>query len=172
MPLSYDTQVELLFPPALFEDRVSAPILAGLGIGLEAKGNKVLLFTDSRTVAAFNATTDEVKDIFRNSGFGLVPYGWKKQERVDFLLGAFHKIAQQHASDEKALHYAVFDLMRFVHEGLLGRLHPNPFSPPPQAPPPQRFDIAEALRVLKSPEQMNKLKAPDHLKVARSFGRR
>jgi hypothetical protein len=156
MALNYDTNVELLFPSAVFEDAVCAPILDRVGIHMEHAGNKVLLFTDPRTVAALNAANEGVKEAFRKSGVGLVVYGWSQQEKAAFLIRALRKIAEEYGSNQSALRLAVFDLMRFIHDGVMGqRDDPNPFAAPLPVPP-EEFDFAAALRVMTSPEQMNK----------------
>lgn len=156
MALNYDTEVELLFPPALFEDAVCASILERVGIHREQAGNKVLLFTDPRTVAALNAANDDVKEAFRKSGVGLVVFGWSQPERAAFLIRALRKIAEEYASNESALRLAVFDLMRFVHNGVMGqRDDPNPFAAPLPVPT-EEFDLAAALQVMCAPEQLNK----------------
>ncbi len=171
MALSYDTQVELLFPPALFQDSTCAPILQRLGLSLEAKGNKILLFTDPRTVAALNAADESVKEAFRSSGIGLVLYGWNPQGRADFLLSRLREFAAQYA--DEALRLAVFDLLHFVQNGMMGKLNPNPFAAQlPTAIPSEKFDVVAALQAMTSPEQIDKPKAPDHLRASRTFGRR
>ena len=171
MALSYDTQVELLFPPVLFQDSTCAPILQRLGISLEARGNKILLFTDPHTVAALNAADENVKEAFRSSGIGLVLYGWNLRGRADFLLGRLREFSAKYA--DEALSLAVFDLLRFVQHGMMGKLDPNPFAAQlPASTPSEKFDIVAALQAMTSPEQMNKPKAPDHLRASRAFGRR
>lgn len=172
MALNYDTQVELLFPNALFQDATCAPILNRVGIPMEAKGNKILLFTDPHTVAALNAANEEVKEVFRKSGFGLVLYGWNPQSRSDFLLRQMYDISAKRY-DEEALSRAVFDLLHFVHNGMLGKLESNPFAAPlPAVDPTDQFDIAVALQVMMSPEQINKPKQPEQRRTSRVFGRR
>jgi hypothetical protein len=171
MTLGYDTQVELLFPPLLFQDTTCAPILQRIGMSMEAKGNKILLFTDPRTVAALNAADENVKEAFRSSGIGLVLYGWNPQGRADFLLGRLRELSAQYAGE--ALRLAVFDLLRFVQNGMMGKINPNPFAAQLQASvPSEKFDIVAALQAMTSPEQINKPKAPDHLRASRVFGRR
>ena len=171
MVLSYDTQVELLFPPTLFQDATCAPILQHLGMSLEAQGNKILLFTDPRTVAALNAADENVKEAFRNSGIGLVLYGWNPQGRADFLLGRLREFSARYA--DEALRLAVFDLLGFVQNGMMGKLNPNPFAAQlPTSIPSEKFDIVAAVQTMTSPEQINKPKAPDHMRASRTFGRR
>ena len=75
MALDYHTEIELLFPAALFLDPVLAPVLEKLGLLREAGSNKVLLFTNPRTVAALNAASESVKAVMRQSGIGFVCYG-------------------------------------------------------------------------------------------------
>ena len=60
-PLNYDTEIELVFPAALYRDPVVAPLLRQVGIPMEASGNKIMLFTDVQTVAALNAKPDIMK---------------------------------------------------------------------------------------------------------------
>jgi len=61
MALNYDTHVELIFPAVLFQDSNAAAILTKAGIDIESPTNRILLFTDSRTVAALNAADENVK---------------------------------------------------------------------------------------------------------------
>ena len=77
--LSYDTEVELVFPKALFTDEVTGPLIKETGMTLEATGNKVILFTDARTVAALNAD-QKIKQVIAASGMGTVIYGWRPKE--------------------------------------------------------------------------------------------
>jgi hypothetical protein len=98
----------------------------------------------------------DVKEAFRKSRVGLVVSGWSQQERAAFLIRALRKIAEEYVSNQSALRLAVFDLMRFVHNGVMGqRDDPNPFAAPLPVPS-EEFDFAAALRVMTSPEQMNK----------------
>lgn len=170
MALNYDSQVDFLFPPALFRDATCAPILQRVGIPMEAKGNKILLFTDPRTVAALNAADEKVKEAFRSSGIGLVLYGWNPQGRADFLLGRLREFSAQYSGE--ALRLALFDLLRFVQNGMMGKLNPNPFAAQLPAPPSEKFDIVAAMQAMTSPEQMNKPKTPGHLRASRVFGQR
>ncbi len=169
MALDYDTQVELIFPAALFQDLNTAAILKNAGIDIESRANKILLFTDPRTVAALNAADEKVKTALSDSGIGLVLYGCNVQLRVDFLFEALREVSAKYAGE--ALNLAVLDIMRFVHSGMMGKLNPNPFAP--QLPPSsEKFDLFAALMAMASPEQMNKPKAPEHQNHFRIFGRR
>jgi hypothetical protein len=178
MALDYDTQIELLFPPALYQDAVLAPVLEQVGIPREAVGNKVLLFTNPRTVAALNAASEPIKAAMRQSGTGLVCYGGNESGgKTAFLIRALHEIVQQYGSSPEPLRLAVFDLHRFVHNGTMGLLDPNPFAGTQSPPPAEPFDVAEALAVMVS--QVDKTKSPEHLNArpaapaARpSFGKR
>ncbi|KQW77610.1 hypothetical protein ASC89_20825 [Devosia sp. Root413D1] len=171
MPLSYKSQIELIFPPAVFEDANIGSILQQLGIQLESKGNKILLFTDARTVAALNAADDRLQEIMRQSGIGLVVYGWNKQGRAEFVLQKLREMTRTHAGEQ--LKMAVFRLHLFVKDGMLGKLHPNPFAAPHSTvDPSDRFDLTAALNEMMSPQQLHAPKAPDHLRASRVFGRR
>jgi hypothetical protein len=178
MALDYNTEIELLFPPALYQDAVLAPVLEQVGIQLEAGGNKVLLFTNARTVAALNAASEPIKAAMRQSRIGLVCYGGNESGgKTTFLKKALHDIVQKYGSTPEPLRLAVFDLLRFVHNGTMGLLDPNPFAGTPSPPPAEPFDVAEALAVMTS--QIDKPKSPEHLNArpaapaARpSFGKR
>lgn len=170
--LNYDTQVELIFPAELFLDPNIAPLLEKVGIKMEASGNKVILFTDPRTVAVINAD-DKIKKLLQSNQFGVVLYGWNQQERTSFLARELNKIENEWAGNDEVLRRAVFDLHRFVCNGLLGQIDPNPFAAPlPPVSPSEKFDLAAALEFLVSPEQMNKPKAPDHLRASQLLGKR
>jgi hypothetical protein len=178
MALDYDTQIELLFPPALYQDAVLAPVLQQVGIPLEAVGNKVLLFTNARTVAALNAASEPIKAAMRQSGIGLVCYGGNESGgKTAFLKTALHEIVQKYGSSAEHLRLAVFDLLRFVQNGTMGLLDPNPFSGTLSPPPAEPFDAADAFAMMVS--QMDKPKSPEHLNagpaapaVPPSFGKR
>jgi hypothetical protein len=135
---------------------------------MESAGNKLMLFTDARTVAALLREDEKMKDVFRGSGIGLVVYGWKKDERAKFLIGALHNIAEKYGSDAQALRYAVFDLHKFVREGMMRKIDPNPFAEPPnQAILTEKFDLAACLEAMKSPASV-----PAPVEGPRPFGRR
>src|ERR1700730_811376 len=120
MALDYDTQIELLFPRALYQDAVLAPVLEAVGIPLEAVGNKVLLFTNPRTVSALNAASEPIKAAMRQSRIGLVCCGGNESGgKTAFLDGALREIARKYGSSAGALRLAVIDLHRFVHEGTM-----------------------------------------------------
>jgi hypothetical protein len=162
MALDYDTQIELLFPAALYRDAVLGPVLERVGIPLEAVGNKVLLFTDPRTVAALNAASEPIKAAMRQSNIGLVCYGGNESGgKTEFLKRALHEIVQKYGASAEPLRLAVFDLHRFVRDGTMALLNPNPFAGTPFSPPSEPFDVAEALAAMAS--QMDKPKAPEHL---------
>ncbi|MGI8394780.1 hypothetical protein ACRYWZ_00230 [Agrobacterium deltaense] len=169
MALNYDTQVELVFPAALFQDSNTAAILENAGINIESRANKLLLFTDPRTVAALDAADENIKTALSNSGIGLVLFGSNVQLRVDFLFKALREVSAKYAGEP--LNLAILDIMRFVHSGMMGKLNPNPFAS--QLPPSsEKFDLFAALMAMASPEQMNKRKAPEHRNHFRIFGRR
>jgi len=169
MTLNYDTQVELLFPAVLFQNSTTAPILKNAGIHIDSLSNKILLFTDPRTVAALNAAAENAKAALRNSGIGFVPFGSNIQGRADFLLEALRELSEKYVGE--ALNLAILDIMRFVHDGMMGKLNPNPFAP--QLPTPsEKFDLYAALMTMASPEQINKPKAPKQLRPFQIFGRR
>ena len=178
MALDYDTQIELLFPAALYQDPVLAPVLEQVGITLEAAGNKVLLFTNPRTVAALNAASETIKAAMRQSRIGLVCYGGNLSGgKTAFLKGALHEIVQKYGSSAEPLRYAVINLHRFVHDGTMGLLDPNPFAGTPYPPPAEPFDVAQALAAMasqrndpKSPEQPNA--GPPAPAARPSFGKR
>ena len=158
MALDYDTQIELLFPAALFRDPVLAGALEQVGIALEAGGNKVLLFTNPRTVAALNATSEPIKAAMRQSGIGLVCYGGNESGgKTEFLKGALREIVQKYGASPEPLRFAIFDLYGFVREGTMGLLDPNPFAGTPLPPPAEPFDLALALAAMAS--QMNAARA-------------
>lgn len=169
-PLNYDTQIDLIFPPELFSDPIIAPLLKQVGIELEAKGNKLMLFTDARTVAALNAD-QEVKEVVIQSGIGTVLYGWNQEGRVAFLTRELRAIAEKYAGDQEALRLAVFDLHRFISNAMLGKVDPNPLaSPLPVLSSSDKFDLAAAIECMLEPEQINKPKAPSHLAAWQKFG--
>ena len=178
MALDYDTQIELLFPAALYQDPVLARVLEQVGILREAGGNKVLLFTNPRTVAALNAASEPIKAAMRQSRIGLVCYGGNQSGgKTEFLIGALREIVQKYGSTVEPLRYAVINLHRFVHDGTMGLLDPNPFAGTTLPLPAEPFDVAQALAAMVS--QTNKPKAPEHLNAgpvtpaARpSFGKR
>jgi len=161
MALDYDTEIELLFPPALYQDAILVSVLKQVGIAREAVGNKVLLFTNPRTVAALNAAGEPIKAAMRQSGIGLVVYGGNESGgKTAFLKKALHDIAQKYGSSPEALRLAVFDLHRFVKDGTMGLLNPNPFAGTVFPAPAEPFDVAEALAAMVS--QMDKSKPPEH----------
>lgn len=158
-PLSYDTEIELIFPAALFSDQIIAPMLKQVGIDMEAQGNKVMLFTDERTVAAINANR-KIKELLPKARVGTVLYGWETEARSSFLNRELRSIAEKYAGDDEALSSAVFDLHRYVFTGMMGQMDPNPFAAPlPPLRPCDTFDLTAALAVMQSPEQINKPKA-------------
>jgi hypothetical protein len=162
MALDYDSQIELLFPAALFRDPVLAGVLEQVGIPCEAVGNKVLLFTNPRTVAALNAAGEPIKAAMRQSNIGLVVYGGNESGgKTEFLIRAMHEIVQKHGANAQHLRLAVFQLHKFVHDGTMGLLNPNPFAGTTFPPPAEPFDVMQALAAMTS--QMDKPKAPEHL---------
>jgi hypothetical protein len=151
MALDYDTEIELLFPPALYQDAVLAAVLKQVGIQFEDGGNKVLLFTNPRTVAALNAASEPIKAAMRQSRIGLVCYGGNESGgKTGFLKQALHEIVRKYGSSSEALRLAVFDLLRFVHDATMGKLDPNPFAGTLPPPPAEPFDVADALAVMVS----------------------
>jgi hypothetical protein len=167
MALDYDTQIELLFPAALFRDPVLAGALERVGMVQEAVGNKVLLFTNPRTVAALNAASEPIKEAMRQSSIGLVCYGGNESGgKTDFLIRALHEIVQKYGSSPEPLRLAVFDLYGFVRHGTMGLLNPNPFAGTPVPPPAEPFDVVQALAAMVS--QTDKPKAPEHLNAGRA----
>jgi hypothetical protein len=178
MALDYDTQIETLFPRALYQDAVLAPVLEAVGIPLEAVGNKVLLFTNPRTVSALNAASEPIKAAMRRSRIGLVCHGGNEGGgKTAFLDGALREIVRNDGSSAEALRLAVFDLHRFVHDGTMGLLDPNPFAGTVVPPPAEPFDPAQALAAMAA--QTDKPKSPEYLRagpaapaVRPSFGKR
>lgn len=176
MALDYDTQIELLFPRVLYQDAVLAPVLEEVGIPLEAVGNKVLLFTNPRTVSALNAASEPIKAAMRQSGIGLVCYGANESGgKTAFLEGTLREIVRKYSAEP--LRLAIFDLHRYVREGTMGLLVPNPFAGAVSPLSAEPFDLAQALAAMAS--QTDKPKASDHLSArpaapaARpSFGKR
>jgi hypothetical protein len=162
MALDYDTQIELLFPAALYRDPVLGPVLERVGILREAVGNKVLLFTNPYTVAALNAAADPIKEAMRQSSIGLVVYGGNETGgKTEFLNRALHEIVQKYGSNAEHLRLAAFDLYGFIRNGVMGQLNPNPFAGTTLPPPAESFDVVQALAAMTS--QVDKPKAPDHL---------
>lgn len=157
-PLNYDTEVELIFPKALFTDEVTGALITATGMSLEAKGNKLILFTDARTVAALNADP-AIKRVIVGSGMGAVLYGWRPKERTAFLMEKLRSIALEHEVGSDAAKRAVFGLHLFVLNGFKDEISPNPFAaelPPVGAS--DKFDPAAAIEAMLSPGQMNKPK--------------
>ena len=170
--LSYDTQIELVFPAGIFLDPVLEAILERVGIVMESKGNKIMLFTDARTVAALNAD-ENIKKIMQTSGVGTVLCGWNQQNRTSFLINELQKIVGEYASNGDAMRLAIFDLHRFARNGMLGQIDPNPFAAPfSSVDVPEKFDLASAINFMLSPEQLNKPKMPSHRHAAEKFGKR
>ena len=176
--LNYDAQIDYIFPSALFRDAVCGQILQQIGINLEAASNKILLFTDPRTVSALHGANEDVKALFISSGIGLAVYGWSAQNRANFLIETMRGIAAKYAPDPEALRLAVFDLHRFVIAGMRGQLDKNPFMAPlTPLGPGDKFDLADALAALSSPDQIHKpkeefIQRDRNLRSAKPFGRR
>ena len=177
MALDYDTRIELLFPRALYQDAVLGPMLEAVGIPCEAVGNKVLLFTNPRTVSALNAASEPIKAAMRQSGIGLVCYVGESGGKTVFLDKTLREIVRNYGSSAEPLRFAVFDLHRFVRDGTMGLRDPNPFAGAAVPPPAEPFDLAQALAAMAS--QTDKPRSPDHLSAgpvapaARpSFGKR
>jgi hypothetical protein len=148
-----------------------------VGIPCEAAGNKVLLFTNPRTVSALNAASEPIKAAMRQSRIGLVGHGGNESGgKTAFLDGALRDIVRKYGSSAETLRLAVIDLHRFVHDGTMGLLDPNPFAGAAFPPPAEPFDLAQALAAMAS--QTDKPKSPEHLRAgpapaARpSFGKR
>jgi len=170
--LNYSTQIELIFPAALYSDLIIAPLLERVGIVMEASGNKIMLFTDERTVAALNAD-EKIKKSFQASKIGTILYGWNQQDRTSFIINELREIADKYAGNDEALRLAVIDFHRWISIGMLGQIDPNPFAAPlPSMHLSEKFDVAAALKTMQSGEEMNKPKAPDHLEAAVKFGAR
>ena len=159
IPLNYDTQIELVFPDALYKDPIIAPMLKQVGIEMEAEGNKILLFTDVRTVAALNANK-QIEEVIRKARVGTVLYVWNSKGKISFLTGELRSIADKYNGDDAAKRLAVFDLHRYVFSGMLGQIDPNPFaSPIPSVHNSETFDLAAAIAFMQSPDQISKPKA-------------
>lgn len=123
MPLDYTSDIELIIPRDVFEDPISAEMLAasGLGIQPDSRGNKVMLFKDPKTVAALLQAEDRIVEAFVKSGYGLKP--WQDTERgsdkTGFVCSKLHEIAQARDAGRlqgDALSAAVIDLVRFMDD--------------------------------------------------------
>jgi hypothetical protein len=164
MGLNYDTELEMIFSPQVFDDSVCKNLLDKVGIPKNAKGNMMMLFTQAATVAALKHVNEETKDLLRQSGVGMVLHGWSKEGRASFLIQALHDITTKYSGNEKALRYATFDLHKYVFDGLQARLTPNPFEAPVSEQTPfHKFEAYEMLMAMSSKEQINKPLSPDQL---------
>ena len=178
MALDYDTQIELLFPAALYQDALLGPALAKAGMPCEARSNKVLLFTDPRTVAAMNAVSEPIKAAMRESNIGLVCYGGNRNGgKTDFLFSVLRDIVQKYGARAEPLRHAVMDLHRFVWNGTMGLIDPNPFAGSVCPPPAEPFDLMQALTAMA--RQAGRPESPEHLPTTQampairpSFGKR
>lgn len=96
MTLDYRTEIELAVPRDLFDDPVCGYVLATTDAQADSRGNKIILFTDPRTVAALLAADEKVRDAFVKSGYGLKP--WEDTARVtgkaDFLRKELFKLGK------------------------------------------------------------------------------
>lgn len=119
MPLDYTCDVELIVPREVFSDPVCRDVLARVGVQADSRGNKVMLFTDPRTVAALRAADERITDVFAKSGYGFKPWEDAGQVagRAAFLRSEFQKIGQILAERNMStveLERRVFDLLRFA----------------------------------------------------------
>ncbi len=96
MSLDYRTEIELVVPRELFDDPVCGYVLATTEVKADSRGNKIMLFTDPRTVAALRAADEKVREAFLKSGYGLKP--WEDTALVtgkaDFLRKELFKLGK------------------------------------------------------------------------------
>lgn len=164
MGLNYDTELEMIFSPQVFDDSVCKALLDKVGIPKNAKGNVMMLLTQAATVAALKHENEVIKDALRKAGVGLVLHGWSKDGRASFLIQALHEITKKYSGNENALRHATFDLHKYVFDGLQARLTPNPFEAPVSEQAPfHKFEAYEMLLAMSSKEQINKPLSPDQL---------
>jgi hypothetical protein len=108
-----------------------------------------------------NAASEPIKAAMRQSRIGLVCHGGNESGgKTAFLDGALREIVRKYGSSAEALRLAVIDLHRFVHDGMMGLLDPNPFAGTAFPPPAEPFDLAQALAAMAS--QTDKPKSPEH----------
>lgn len=169
MSLSYETQIELIFPAAVFETPDCASVMDLAGIQPNSRGNKIMLFTSPPTVSALNAEPESVLELFRASKIGLVLYGWNQHGRDEFLIATIRKLAASLKGDD--LRKSVFRLSMFCEQGFLGKLNPNPFAGP-LPPATEKFDLKAAIDIMLSADELQGPKSPDHQRAARAFGQR
>lgn len=74
MQLSYDFDMFCVIPQALFDDPKVGPRLRSSGLRPDHRENRVALFRDPATAAAFRRAPQHVQDYLRAAGFGTTTY--------------------------------------------------------------------------------------------------
>jgi len=165
MSLDYDNQVACHFTPELFLDPVIAPVLNRLGIHLDSKGNKVILFTSEETVYALKHADEQIKDVLRASGIGMISYASANSPvKKEFLKSELHRIIAEYPDNSEAQKYAIFEVLMFLTEetkrGADDGLFPCQYR---SIRRPEPFNLGEALMAMIT--QLDKPADPDHYKV-------
>src|SRR5262249_4716277 len=182
------------------KQRIMTELLDRVGIAYNMRGNHVAAFSDPATVVALWREPDNVRAAMLKAGWSILPYeGELAPDKARFLVPQFREIhskVKSGAYDDKALKYAVFDLVGFTHKVTTGE-HLGADSKPicsqytqqrmNNACPPCAFDVRQALMAIaadprnqppagnESPPQAVKSKSPDpgaFGRGARVFGRR
>jgi len=108
------------------KQRIMTELLDRVGIAYNMRGNHVAAFSDPATVVALWREPDNVRAAMLKAGWSILPYeGELAPDKARFLVPQFREIhskVKSGAYDDKALKYAVFDLVRFAHKATTGEL--------------------------------------------------
>ena len=126
MELDYDFEPQSILPQALWQTRESRELLDRFGIAHNMRGNYVAAFTDPATVVALWREPDNVRAAMIGAGWSVLPYeGDIAPDKAQFLIREFcdiHSKAKSGAYKDEAVKYAVFNLMRYMHQVTTGEL--------------------------------------------------
>ena len=70
MPKVFEFEIEHVFSQSLFDDPRIKPILEQYGFRQQHRANQVGLYSNSETVAALQSAPPEVRDIYKDAGWG------------------------------------------------------------------------------------------------------
>src|SRR5262245_17294956 len=122
--LNYDFELQSILPQILWQTSESKELLDRVGVAHNMKGNHVPAFSDPATVVALWREPDNVRAAMLEAGWSILPYeGELAPDKAQFLIPQFREIhskAKNGAYDDKAVKYAVFDLIGFTHRVTTG----------------------------------------------------
>lgn len=91
--MNYDVDISYIIPPEAMSKPETAGLLKSMGMDLNSRGNYVAKLRDPRTARALAGASDEVKEVFKASGFAFISSGLK------LPTGTFDRRFEGHLTD-------------------------------------------------------------------------